>query len=115
MKREIRPFSRRSRAVTAKKCRKKHDARTEVLFLLIEPILYFFEVLAVSYVSVHTYPDICESATISFWVRLPSHVSAEPGIRIRNFLNPLSRVEIFEFAMNTKSRGLQIRIFLFIR
>ena len=33
------------------------------------------------------------------------YVSAESGIRIRNFLNPLSRVEIFEYAMNPESCG----------
>ena len=29
--------------------------------------------------------------------------SGESGVRIRNFLNPLSRVEIFEYAMNPES------------
>ena len=33
------------------------------------------------------------------------HVSGESGIRIRNFFNPLSSVEIFECAMNPESRG----------
>ena len=31
------------------------------------------------------------------------HVSGESGVRIRNFLNPLSRVEIFEYAVNPQS------------
>ena len=39
------------------------------------------------------------------------HVSGESGIRIHNFLNPLSRVEIFKYAMNPDSSGLLIRIF----
>ena len=38
------------------------------------------------------------------------HVSGESGIRIRNFLNPLSRMEIFEYAMNPESCGREIRI-----
>ena len=33
------------------------------------------------------------------------HVSGESGIQIRNFLNPPSRVEIFEWAMNEESCG----------
>ena len=33
------------------------------------------------------------------------HLSGESGIRIHNFLNPLSREEIFEYAMNPKSCG----------
>ena len=37
------------------------------------------------------------------------HVSGESGIRIRNFLNPLSRVEKFEYAMNSESCGRYIR------
>ena len=41
------------------------------------------------------------------------HVSGESGIRIHNFLNPLSRVEIFEYAMNPDLCGPLIRIFLF--
>ena len=32
-----------------------------------------------------------------------SHVSGESGIRIRNVLNPLSSVEICEYAMNSES------------
>ena len=32
------------------------------------------------------------------------HVSGESQKRIRNFLNPLSRVEIFEYAMNPELR-----------
>ena len=66
--------------------------------------------------SVHIYPDSFESATFSLRIRLPStwirivlnpqlflceygfrpRVSGESGIRIRNFLNPLSRVENLE-------------------
>ena len=33
------------------------------------------------------------------------HVSGESGIRIRNFLNPLSRMEISEYAMNPEWCG----------
>ena len=33
------------------------------------------------------------------------HLSGESGIRIRNFLSPLSRVEIFEYGMNPESYG----------
>ena len=33
------------------------------------------------------------------------HVSGESGIRTRNFLNPLSIMEIFEYAMNLESCG----------
>ena len=33
------------------------------------------------------------------------HLPGESGIRISNFLNPLSRVEIFEYAMYPESRG----------
>ena len=54
---------------------------------------------------VHTYSDIFESATFSFWIWLPS---GESDIRIRNFLNPLTRVEICEYAMNLESCGRQI-------
>ena len=36
----------------------------------------------------------------------------ESGIHIRNFLNALSRVEIFEYAMNPQSCERLIRIFL---
>ena len=57
-----------------------------------------------------------ESATFFLRIRLPS-------IRIRwirhtnpeLFLNPLFRVEIFEYAMNPESCGRYIRIFFFIR
>ena len=57
---------------------------------------------------VHTYPDIFESATFSLWIWLPSKdVSCESGIRTRNLLNPLTRVEIFEYAMNSESCGRQ--------
>ena len=34
-------FSRRSRAVTVKKCRKKRDARTELLFCLLNQLLFW--------------------------------------------------------------------------
>ena len=48
-----------------------------------------------------------------FWIRIfflcglgfRPHVSGESGIRIRNFWNPLSRVEIFEYATNRESCG----------
>ena len=41
------------------------------------------------------------------------HVSGESGIRIRNFLNPLSRVQIFEYGMNPELRRRQILIFFY--
>ena len=47
---------------------------------------------------VHTYPDIFESATFSFRIRLSSTRIRRIRMRIHNFLNPLSRVEIFESA-----------------
>ena len=60
---------------------------------------------------VHTYPDIFESTTFSFWIWLPSKdLSGESGIRTRNFLNPLTRVEIFEYAMNSESCGRQFTL-----
>ena len=56
----------------------------------------------------HTYLDknIFESATffLSRYSFLP-HVSCESGLWIRNFFNPLSRVGMFEYAMNTESCG----------
>ena len=45
---------------------------------------------------VHTYPDIFESATFSFRIRLSSTRIRWIRKQIRKFLNPLSRVEIFE-------------------
>ena len=33
------------------------------------------------------------------------HVSGESGVRIRNFFNPLSRMEIFKHALNPESCG----------
>ena len=42
---------------------------------------------------VDTYPDIFESATFSFLIRLPSTRIRRIRQRIRIFLNPLSRVE----------------------
>ena len=45
---------------------------------------------------VHTYPDIFESATFSFRIRLSSTRIRRIRKQIRKFLNPLSRVEIFE-------------------
>ena len=44
------------------------------------------------------------------------HLSAsgESGIRIRNFLNPRPRVEIFEYAINPESCGSKMRICIFI-
>ena len=48
----------------------------------------------------HTYPDIFESATYPFCIRLPSTC-----IRWIRHTNPLSRVEIFEYGMNPESFG----------
>ena len=42
---------------------------------------------------VHTYPDIFESATFSFRIRLPSTRIRRIRQRIRKTINPLSRVE----------------------
>ena len=44
----------------------------------------------------------------------PHGVPDESGIQIRNFLNPISRVEIFEYAMNPDSCRPLIRIFFLI-
>ena len=56
----------------------------------------------------HTHLDknIFESAAffLSRYSFLP-HVSCESGLWIRNFFNPLSRVGMFEYAMNTESCG----------
>ena len=54
---------------------------------------------------VHTYPDIFESETFSFRIRLSSTRIRRIRMRIRNFLNPLSRVEIFESANNLEPCG----------
>ena len=43
---------------------------------------------------VHTYPNIFESATVSFRIRLSSTRMRRIRKQIRKFLNPLSRVEI---------------------
>ena len=53
------------------------------------------------------YPDSFESATFSLRIRLQfsPYISSESSIQIRNFLNLLSRVEIFEYAMNPESGG----------
>ena len=45
----------------------------------------------------------------------PHGVPDESGIQIRNFLNPISRVEIFEYAMNPDSCSPLIRIFFLSR
>ena len=52
-------------------------------FLIRKDFSFFFA----DTVSVHTYPV------------------NPPGVRIRNFLNPLSRVEIFEYALNPEICG----------
>ena len=54
---------------------------------------------------VHTYPDIFESATFSFRIRLSSTRIRRIRMRIRNFFNPLSRVDIFESANNLEPCG----------
>ena len=54
--------------------------------------------------STHTvYPDILNSQLFLSGCGFRPHVSGESGIRIRNFLNTLSRVEIFEEAMNPET------------
>ena len=70
-----------------------HGLQTDVAFL------DFSE--AFDSVVVHTYPDIFESATFSFRTRLPSTPIQRMRWRIRNFLNTLSRVGIFEYVMNS--------------
>ena len=55
------------------------------------------------------YADIFESATFSFRVQLPStNVFGESGIGIRNFLNPLSKEEIFKYVINPESCGRSV-------
>ena len=49
---------------------------------------------------VHTYTDIF---LIYNFLGFRLHVSGYSGIRIQNFLNPLPRVEILEWAMNQES------------
>ena len=51
------------------------------------------------------YPNIFESATFSFRIRVLSTRIRQIRMRIRNFLNPLSRVEIFESANNLEPFG----------
>ena len=51
------------------------------------------------------YPDIFESATFSFRIRVLSTCIQRIRMRIRNFLNPLPRVEIFESANNLELCG----------
>ena len=55
---------------------------------------------------VHTYPDIFESATFSFWIRLPSTRirRIRQGIRKKK-INPLSRVEKNKSATNPITCG----------
>lgn len=55
---------------------------------------------------VHMYSDIFESETLSFRIRLPIHTyPANPVMRISNFLNPLSTVEILKYAKNLEFCG----------
>ena len=49
---------------------------------------------------VHTYPDIVESTTFLSRCGFHPHVSGESGTQMCKFFNPLSRVEIFEYAIN---------------
>ena len=51
------------------------------------------------------YPDIFESATFSFQIHLSSTRIRRIRMRIRNFLNPLSKVDIFESANNLEPCG----------
>ena len=44
-----------------------------------------------------------------------AHVSGESGLQLRNSLNPLSRVEFFEYAMSPESCGRYIRTFFLNR
>ena len=54
---------------------------------------------------VHTYPDIFESATFSFRIRLPSTRIRRIRQRIRKKINPLSRVEKNKSATNPITCG----------
>ena len=54
---------------------------------------------------VHTYPNSFESAIFSVRIRLSSTRSRRNRMRILNFLNPLSRVDIFESANNLEPFG----------
>jgi len=64
---------------------------------------------------VHTYPDIFESATFSFRIRLRStriqRIRQRIRQRVRIVLNPFSRVEKNKSATNPISCGRWIRIF----
>ena len=54
---------------------------------------------------VHTYPDIFESATFSFQIRLPSTRIRRIRQRIQEKINPLSRVEKNKSATNPITCG----------
>ena len=54
---------------------------------------------------VHTYPDIFESATFSFRIRLSSTRTRRIRKQIQKFFNPFSRVEIFESDNISDTRG----------
>ena len=56
--------------------------------------------------SIHTYPDILTPQLFLCGFGFRPHVAGESAIRIRNFLNPLSRVEMFEYATNPQDRAL---------
>ena len=61
-------------------------------FLLLMLLLFTYR-LRCHLGPVHTYPDIFESATFSFRIRLPSTRIRRIRQRIREKINPLSRVE----------------------
>ena len=78
----------RSRAVAGKKFTKNCDARAKLLF------------------SVAPFTRIRIFLTLQLFLSgfgCRPHVAGESAIRIRNFLNPLSRVEMFEYATNPQS------------
>ena len=56
--------------------------------------------------SIHTYPDILTPQLFLCGFGFRSHVAGESAIRIRTFLNPVSRVEMFEYATNPQDRAL---------
>ena len=58
--------------------------------------------------SIHTYPDILTPQLFLCGFGFRPHVAGESAIRIRNFLNPLSRVEMFEYATNPQDRALAL-------
>ena len=84
--------------------------RDDVGHLILFSRLFFF--FRFRPCRVHGYPDISESATFSFWIRLPSTRIRRIRLRIRIVLNPLSRMEKKNISATNPMRCEQwIRIF----